>query len=61
MMPVVCELEAPQLTSGQAIGSPAKEGTMDTMWKLFLLYKEWRFRRWENRYVATMDDRFDIW
>jgi hypothetical protein len=58
MMPVVCELEPPSSPQVRAIGSAAKE---DTMWKLFRLYKEWRFRRWENRYVATIDNRFDIW
>jgi hypothetical protein len=31
------------------------------MWNLVRLYKDWRFRRWESRYLATMDDRFDIW
>jgi hypothetical protein len=31
------------------------------VWELLRLYKGWRFRRWERRYLAAMDDRFDIW
>jgi hypothetical protein len=31
------------------------------VWKVLLRYEEWRFRRWESRYLAVMDDRFDIW
>jgi hypothetical protein len=47
----------------RSLGAPlaTAQAKEETVWELLRLYKGWRFRRWERRYLAAMDDRFDIW